>query len=101
MIVRGKLKLENYSSKNNQARKPLKNWVKTAEAAEWNNIHDVRGTFRSADNYTKHGKNYIIFNIGGNNYRLVVLVVYIEKTLIIKKIMTHSEYSKNRWKDLL
>ena len=42
-----------------------------------------------------------VFNVGGNNYRVVTRVIYEYRRLYIKRVMTHGEYSKGRWKDQL
>ncbi len=43
-------------------------------------------------------KPYTIFNIGGNNFRLIAEISYLEKTIIIDSIFTHAEYDKEMWK---
>jgi mRNA interferase HigB len=41
----------------------------------------------------------IVFNIGGNKYRLVTRIRYPSQKVFILKVMTHSEYDKDKWKD--
>jgi mRNA interferase HigB len=91
MKVVGKDKIAKFSIKHNQARRPLVQWVKKTEAAKWTKFADVRATFGTVDN--PKGNEYI-FDIGGNNYRLIALVVIKNETVIIRTIMTHEEYSK-------
>jgi mRNA-degrading endonuclease HigB of HigAB toxin-antitoxin module len=43
--------------------------------------------------------NCVVFNIGGNKYRLVTRVLYRSQTVYILKVMTHSEYDDDKWKD--
>jgi mRNA interferase HigB len=43
--------------------------------------------------------NCVVFNIGGNKYRLVTRVFYRSHKVYILKIMTHAEYDENKWKD--
>jgi len=40
-----------------------------------------------------------MFNVSGNNFRLIAEISYLEKTIIIYSILTHSEYDKEMWKN--
>jgi mRNA interferase HigB len=42
--------------------------------------------------------NFTVFNIKGNNYRLIVSINYIKQIIYIKYVLTHAEYDKNTWK---
>jgi len=42
-----------------------------------------------------------VFNAGGNNYRVVARVLYEYGRVYVKMVLTHSEYSKGRWKERL
>ena len=61
--------------------------------ADWNSINDVRKTFGSADLIDNER---IVFNIGGNNYRLICAIWFGPNMvhLYVKWIGTHAEYSK-------
>jgi mRNA interferase HigB len=72
----------------------LRNWIQTTEKAVWNDIQDVRKDFPHADMVG----NCKIFNIGGNNYRLITKINFLRKIVYIRSIMTHAEYDKNKWK---
>lgn len=74
------------------ARKPLRAWVHAVEIARWSSFEDVRSTFRSAD----YVAPYVVFNIGGNNFRLVAIVTFDDNNVYVQKVMMHSEY--DRWK---
>ena len=41
----------------------------------------------------------IVFNIGGNKYRLITRIRYATQKVFVLKVMTHSEYDKYKWKD--
>jgi len=43
--------------------------------------------------------NCVVFNIGGNRYRLVTRILYAGQKVFILKVMTHKEYDENKWKD--
>ncbi|MBQ6286236.1 MAG: type II toxin-antitoxin system HigB family toxin [Bacteroidales bacterium] len=67
----------------------LEEWYEKTENAEWDNFAQVKKTFNSADMV---GNNRIVFNIKGNQYRLVTLVLFKIKMVYIRFIGTHSEY---------
>ena len=86
-------KIEKFIRKHANARASLGAWLAMAQGADWKSPQDVKDTIRSADILSG---NRIVFNIGGNNYRLVVLARYHNGILLIQKIGTHAEY--DRWK---
>ena len=79
------------------ARSALQVWFDTAAEAEWGNLEDVRKTFPSADMVG----DLAIFNIRGNNYRLIARMVFQYKRIYIKEFLTHAEYDKGGWKKWL
>jgi mRNA interferase HigB len=73
-------------------------WCKTVEQAVWSTFADVRATFASADQVEK----LIVFNVGGNKYRVVAFIQLKEKKdawVYIKHVLTHKEYDEGNWKD--
>jgi mRNA interferase HigB len=74
-----------------KAEAPLSNWFVAVRAADWKTSQDVRNDFKSADFV---GDNRVIFDIGGNNYRLIAHVSYIFKSVLIKFVGTHAEYDR-------
>jgi mRNA interferase HigB len=79
--------------KHSQAKSPLERFLRIVRRSDFANLNHVRETFPHAD---AKGKK-VIFNIGGNKYRLEAFIDYRSdhKTFRILKIMTHDEYSKN------
>jgi mRNA interferase HigB len=73
---------------------PLDAWFRIAKKATWRNLKDVRETFASADAVGK----FTIFNIKGNNYRLIAEINYAFGRLYIRHVLTHAEYDKGTWK---
>ena len=66
------------------------------KVVEWNNPNDVLNTFNSADIVKCIPSNRIVFNVGGNKYRLIT-GYYFGKSLVnlyIKFVGTHKEYDK-------
>ena len=72
-----------------------------AKLAEWSNFSDVRRTFGAADTYKRAGYTYVIFNIGGNKYRLVAKIEFSIQVLYVREVLTHDEYEDGKWKDRL
>lgn len=62
--------------------------------ADWTNFSDLRETFNSADIY----KNCVVFNVGGNKYRVIGIVEYEKHLVFIRAILIHKEYDKDKWK---
>lgn len=81
-----------FAKKHANARKPLANWLDVTKTASWKSLIDVRETFRSAD----YVKEQTIFDVGGNNYRIIASVDYSLGRLYVLEVMTHAEY--DRWK---
>lgn len=73
------------------AEQPLRAWVHTVKAADWAKPTDVKQMFRSAD---IPGNGRVVFDIGGNKYRLVAAVHYRGKRIYVRFIGTHKEYDQ-------
>ncbi len=69
----------------------LKSWHQEANSSNWNNPNDIKIKYPSASLLTD---NRIVFNIKGNNYRLIIKINYEYKMLWIRFIGTHAEYDK-------
>jgi mRNA interferase HigB len=69
----------------------LERWYNVAEKAEWKNLSDIKVDFPSVD-YA--GNQHYVFNIKGNNYRLVVVIKFIFGYIYIRFVGTHKEYDK-------
>jgi mRNA interferase HigB len=76
--------------KHPEAETSLRVWHKLLTKTEPQNFHELKDSFNSAD----YSDPYTIFDIGGNNYRVIVIMVYLGRAAFIKKVFTHSEYTK-------
>ncbi len=102
MRIITKRQLDQWRAQYPDAHAGLSNWYKHTIAATWNNLQEVRTTFRSADGaIVKSGKPVTIFNIGGNKYRLITAIHYDRQIVHAMLLLTHREYDKNKWKDIL
>lgn len=68
---------------------PLNSWIDEAQKANWNEPADVKEKYRSAS-ILKNCR--VVFNIKGNDYRLITAIAYPQKLIFIKFIGTHKEY---------
>jgi mRNA interferase HigB len=91
MIIANKELLVDFVQSHSNAAKPLNKWVEVIKAAQWHSHIDLKQQFPAAD-YVKNGR--YVFNIGGNKYRLVAVVIFIGCVMNIRFIGTHAEYSK-------
>ena len=73
------------------SRAALERWHDIAENAEWKNLNDIKLDFPSAD-YV--GNQHYVFNIKGNNYRLVVVIKFMMGYVFVRFVDTHAEYDK-------
>lgn len=91
--------------KNKPLQKVLDRWLQVAERADWRSLRDVRLTFPTADGVMVKtaGSQLVatVFNVKGNEFRLITIDNYSAATILICDLLAHAEYSKNRWKDRL
>lgn len=67
----------------------LQAWLRTVKKADWTNFADIKRDFNSVDSV---GNQHYVFNIRGNNHRLVVVIKFTIQWVYIRFIGTHSEY---------
>lgn len=77
---------------------PLDAWYRTAKSAKWKSLEDGRRTYSHADGVPVADKVYTVFNISGNSFRLVTEIFYEDQTILLRHVLTHSEYSRGDWK---
>jgi mRNA interferase HigB len=73
---------------------PLDAWFRIAKKAAWKSLGDVRKTFSSADSVGK----WTVFNIKGNQYRLIAEINYTAGRIYIRHVLTHAGYDRGGWK---
>ncbi len=69
----------------------LQAWWAEACKAHWKSPKDVKARFASADIV---GNDRIVFDIGGNKYRLIARINFRSETVFIRFVGTHSEYDR-------
>lgn len=70
---------------------PLRAWLKEVRSADWSQPSDIKAQFGNAS-ILKNRR--VVFNIKGNDYRLVVAVAYTFQAVYIKFVGTHAEYDR-------
>jgi mRNA interferase HigB len=92
-------RVKEYAKMFPDAEEQLMTWLKAARLADWRSIRDVRTMYPHADAVlVKSGNVVTIFNVRGNNYRLIVAIKYDYATVYILRFLTHTEYNKDKWK---
>lgn len=83
--------LRKFWEKHADAELPLRVWETKVKKADWKNVHDVKNDFGDADAV---GDNRIVFNIKGNRYRLVAIVIFRNHRLYVRWVGTHNDYNR-------
>jgi mRNA interferase HigB len=95
MHVISEKKLRDFYAIHPEAETPLRAWARVAGEAEWEKFADIRQTYAHADQVGK----FTVFNIGGNKFRLVVVIHFNRGKVFIRHVLTHEDYDKGDWKD--
>ena len=74
-----------------QAELSLRGWYVEASHAQWRTPADIKAAHGNASFL---GNNRVVFNIKGNDYRLVVAVRYTQMLMFIRFVGTHAEYNR-------
>ncbi len=84
-------KLREYFEKEPDSKVALQDWFKRTKKAEWENFSEMKQTFNSVDAV---GNSKFVFNIKGNQYRIVAKVMFTIKRVYIRWVGKHSDYDK-------
>ncbi|MBW4493584.1 MAG: type II toxin-antitoxin system HigB family toxin [Oscillatoria princeps RMCB-10] len=95
MHIISRKKLLDFCKQHADALSPLDEWFRTAKKAKWKHLDEVRQVYPSADGVG----NFTVFNIKGNDYRLIVSIDYESQTIFVKYVLTHADYDKEKWKN--
>ena len=83
--------IKNFIEAHPSARKPMSIWIDLIRAGRWENPVQVKEMFGSAD-IVPNGR--MVFDIGGNKFRIVCLMGFMSKTVFVRFVGTHKEYDK-------
>ena len=73
----------------------LDDWFRKIKRLDARTFSQLRSTFPSADRVG----DCVVFNVGGNNYRIIVHLDYDLQIVWIRAVLSHAEYSKEKWKN--
>lgn len=93
MKVHNQYKLHEFSGKHPPARLWVRTWLAEASAASWTSSHDIKYRYRAAS----FVGSLVIFNVKGNDYRLVTQIAYRMGIIVVKWIGTHDAYDRVNW----
>ena len=92
MQVIARRTLREFWARHPQAEGPIRAWLAVTGAVAWANPTEIKRQFGGAVDFI--GDNRVIFDLGGNKYRLVVHVSYTFGRILVKFIGTHAEYDR-------
>jgi mRNA interferase HigB len=91
MVIISKSTLNKFGNDYTDSKEALLNWYQITKNADWSNYHELKTTFNSIDAV---GNDRYEFNIKGNRYRLIALIIFETRTLFILFVGTHEDYNK-------
>lgn len=91
MVIISKATIRDFYKKHPDSEIALLRWYEDAKASSWKNFAELKKTFNSVDAV---GNDRYVFNIMGNHYRLVAIIIFKVRTIFIQFIGTHNEYDK-------
>jgi mRNA interferase HigB len=93
MNVISRRRLQEFWARHHRAKAPLSIWFKIVSKATWATPEDIKEAFGANVDFV--GDSRVIFDIGGNKYRVVARIAYAPyNRVMIKFVGTHQEYNK-------
>lgn len=89
MRIIAKRTLRAFWERHADAEEPLLAWYREVEQADWDTPAELKAQYRGASIV---GGNRVVFNIKGNDYRLVVRINYPYRVVYVRFVGTHTEY---------
>ncbi|MBQ5575860.1 MAG: type II toxin-antitoxin system HigB family toxin [Bacteroidales bacterium] len=83
--------IKDYVKQHPESETALQRWAEIVTKAQWKNFADVKKDFSTVDNV---GNQHYVFNIKGNDFRLIVVIQFTPKFVLIRFVGTHAEYDK-------
>ena len=88
--IAGQHVLEQAKRKHAKAAKRIDGWTKAVKCSRATRFDELKKTANSVD----YVKPHTVFDLGGNDYRIVTLIDYTVKVILVKYFFTHAEYDK-------
>ena len=89
MKVVGRQLIEDFCEQQPDASGRMKAWLLEAESAQWRTPNDIMARYATASFLAE---NRVVFNIGGNRFRILAKVAYRQEIVLIERVGTHQEY---------
>ena len=94
MHVISKKKITDFIERYPDSESSLLSWYSIIKTENFSDLSELRNWFPNADLVGRR----TVFNIGGIKYRMITRVNFVSRRIFILFILTHSEYSKDKWK---
>ena len=91
MVIISKAILNKFSERHSDSANAIEKWYLDTKAADWKNFTEIKLTFNTVD---KVGNDRYVFDIKGNQYRLIALIIFKVRTVFILFVGTHKEYDQ-------
>jgi len=91
MVVISYGKLRDFYIVHADSEDALNNWYRVVTQADWANYHEMKNVFGTVDAV---GNDRFVFNIRGNNYRLVAMIFFDIRTVYVRFVGTHKAYDR-------
>lgn len=85
--------LLDFTTRHPPARQWVQAWTAEAQSAVWSTPQDVKNRYRTVSFVNR----YVIFNVKGNDYRMVTIITYRSGIVVVQWIGTHNDYMKFNW----
>jgi len=92
--VLSRRRLREFWERHPDAQTPLDAWHKRAERADWRSLAELKADYRTADLVGP----YVVINIGGNKYRLILEIFFESGVVLVRHVLTHKVYDLGLWK---
>ena len=94
--------LRRYWEAHPEAEASLRRWIKKVRNAHWASMADLRQSFPSADTVlVASGRPVVVFDIAHNRHRLITAVHYNTQKVYTLMVLSHAEYDRDTWKEVL
>jgi mRNA interferase HigB len=94
MKIVGLKTLDKFRKKHSDCRRQINEWINDVSNSDWQSFNDIKKVYPSASILNE---NTVIFNLKGNKYRLVTVVVIVAGRVFIEWIGTHEEYNRKKF----
>ncbi len=94
MHIIARRRINQFIQKYPDSQTSLENWYRIVKKTDYSSFSELRQHFSAAD----YVDGYVVFNIGGNKYRLIAAIHFNRKKVYIRDILTHQAYNRNKWR---